>query len=74
MGKAFIKDVEKLNKKNNILKSSVERLSYLILELDFSKDNPEINLSLEKKDKRFYREKSKSIYVDRSNYLLGWFN
>ena len=71
MGKAFVKDVKNLNKKNNLLKSSVERLSYLILELDFSKDDPEINLSLEKRIKEFVKNNPKSIYMDRSNYLLG---
>ncbi|MBG09031.1 MAG: hypothetical protein CME68_09755, partial [Halobacteriovoraceae bacterium] len=71
MGKAFINDVKKLNRKNKILKSSIERISYLILELDFSKDSPDLNLSLEKNIKDFLKNNPKSIYVDRSNYLLG---
>ena len=71
MGTAFINDVRSLNKRNSILKSSIERISYLIMELDFSKDKPAINLELEKKIKDFLEENPKSIYEDRSNYLLG---
>ena len=71
MGTAFINDVRSLNKRNSILKSSIERISYLIMELDFSKDKPAINLELEKKIKNFLEKNPKSIYEDRSNYLLG---
>ena len=71
VSQAVLKDTESYAQENKFMKNLRERLSYLVIEINFTENGKKIHEQLGKDILRFKDLYKKSIYSDRIDYILG---
>ena len=68
---AVLQDTENHGSKSQIMNELRERLHYMIIEIDFSKNNDKSYSGLDEKILKFKKNYKSSIYSGRIDYILG---